>query len=197
MYIRTRGIVLNHLKYGETSLIVRVFTEHSGLQSFIIKGFRSSKNKGKISLFQPLSLIEIDLPERAKSDLLMFKDARVLHHYSSISSTIEKHSIFVFLSEILNKILCFSQAEKELFEFVYNSLIALDNSTESCNKFHLIFLNDLTDYLGIRPVEKQSLSDLNSILNYYGQHIPNFLPIKSHLVLHEILHTKKKNRQNC
>ncbi|MDR1951471.1 MAG: DNA repair protein RecO [Bacteroidales bacterium] len=187
MYIRTRGIVLNHLKYGETSLIVRVFTEHSGLQSFIVKGSRSPKNKGKISLFQPLSLIEIDFPEHTKSDLLIFKDARTLHHYSSISSTIEKHSIFVFLSEVLNKILCFSQAENELFEFVYNSLIALDNATAPCNNFHLIFLRDLTDYLGIRPIEKQSLNNLNAILEYYGQHIPNFLPVKSHLVLHEVL----------
>jgi DNA repair protein RecO (recombination protein O) len=187
MYIRTRGIVINHLKYGETSLIVRVFTEHSGLQSFIVKGFRSPKNKGKLSLFQPLSLIEIDLPERTKSDLIIFKDARALHHYSSISSTIEKHSIFVFLSEVLSKILCFSQTENELFEFVYNSLIALDNTDENCNKFHLVFLNELTDYLGIRPFEKHSLNNLQSILDYYGLHIPNFLPIKSHVILHEVL----------
>jgi len=187
MYIRTRGIVLDHLKYGETSLIVRIFTEHSGLQSFIIKGFRSSKHKGKISLFQPLSLVEIDMPERAKSELLIFKDARALYHYSSISSTIEKHSIFVFLSEILSKILCFSQAENELFEFVYNSLIALDNATESYNKFHLFFLSNLTNYLGIRPVEQHSFNDLQSALIYYGQHIPNFLPIKSHSVLHDVL----------
>ena len=187
MYIRTRGIVLSHLKYGETSLIVRVFTEHSGLQSFIIKGFRSSRNKGKISLFQPLSLIEIDLPEYSKSELLNFKDARALYHYSSISNTIEKHSIFVFLSEVLSKILCFSQAEDELFEFVYNSLISLDNIKEPCNNFHLIFLNDLTDYLGIRPIDNQLFRNLHSTLEYYGQHIPNFLPIKSHVVLHEVL----------
>ena len=188
MYIRTRGIVINHLKYGETSLIVRVFTEHSGLQSFIVKGFRSSKNKGKLSLFQPLSLIEIDLPERTKSDLIVFKDARTLHHYSSISSTIEKHSIFVFLSEVLSKVLCVSQAENELFEFVYHSLIALDNAQKPYNNFHLIFLSDLTEHLGIRPIEKRALNNLQSILDYYGQHIPNFLPIKSHVILHEILH---------
>jgi DNA repair protein RecO (recombination protein O) len=187
MYIRTRGIVLNHLKYGETSLLVRVFTEYSGLQSFIVKGFRSSKNKRKISLFQPLSLIEIDLPERSKSDLLIFREARLLHHYSTIPNSIEKHSMFVFLSEVLNKILCFSQAENELFEFVYNSLIALDNATEPCNNFHLIFLHDLTNYLGIRPVEPQSLNNLPAILDYYGLHIPNFLPIKSHLILREVL----------
>jgi DNA repair protein RecO (recombination protein O) len=187
MYIRTRGIVLSHLKYGETSLIVRVFTEYSGQQSFIIKGYRSPKNKGKISLFQPLSLIEIDMPERSKSELLTFKEARLLHHYSSISSNIEKHSIFVFLSEVLNKILCFSQSEKEMFGYVYDSLIALDHASKPYNDFHLIFLMELTDYLGIRPIETQSLNNLQAILDYYGQHIPNFLPIKSHLVLHEVL----------
>jgi len=187
MYIRTRGIVLNHLKYGETSLIVRVFTEHSGLQSFIIKGYRSFKNKGKLSLFQPLSLIEIDLPEHSKTELLNFKDARALYHYADSSKTIEKHSIFVFLSEILSKILCVSQAENELFEFVFNALISLDQTTESCNKFHLIFLNELTDYLGIRPIDDKPLTNLPAILEYYGQHIPNFLPIKSHVVLHEVL----------
>ncbi|MDR2907380.1 MAG: DNA repair protein RecO [Bacteroidales bacterium] len=188
MYIRTRGIVLNHLKYGETSLIVRVFTEYSGLQSFIVKGYRSPKNKGQISLFQPLSLIEIELPEHSKSELLTFKEARALYHYSGISNTIEKHSIFVFLAEVLSKILCVPQSEQDLFDFVYNSLIVLDEATGTCNDFHLIFLRELTTYLGICPIEPHTLNTLPVILTYYGQHIPNFLPVKSHAILHEVLH---------
>ncbi len=188
MYVRTRGIVLNHLKYRETSLIVRVFTECAGLQSFIVKGLRTPKNKGKIALFQPLSLIEIELPERNKSELLIFKDARILHAYSGMSRTIEKHSIFVFLSEVLSKILCTSQSEKELFAFVYNSLISLDEKSESCNDFHLTFLREFTNYLGICPERPEILNTLPILLEYYGQHIPNFLPLQSHSVLHEILH---------
>lgn len=188
MYIRTRGIVLNHLKYGETSLIVRVFTEYAGLQSFIVKGVRVRKNNGKISLFQPLTLIEIELPEQNKSDLLVFKDARLLYNYTNISTTIEKHCIFIFLSEVLNKILCMSQSEKAIFGFVYNSLISLDQVQDSFSYFHLTFLINFTTYLGIKPMDLNSLNNLQAILEYYGQHIPDFLPIHSPAVLHTVLH---------
>ena len=41
MLITTRGIVFNQVKYGETSIIARIYTEQSGLESFLIRGARS------------------------------------------------------------------------------------------------------------------------------------------------------------
>ena len=48
---KTRGIVLRSVKYGETSLVVTIFTEIFGLQSYIVNGVRASTKKatGKIT----------------------------------------------------------------------------------------------------------------------------------------------------
>ena len=40
MLVTTKGIVLHSLKYSETSIIVRIYTEARGLQSYLFKGIR-------------------------------------------------------------------------------------------------------------------------------------------------------------
>jgi hypothetical protein len=43
--IKTRGIVLKTTDYGESSVIVQVFTEKLGLQSYIINGVKKAKGQ--------------------------------------------------------------------------------------------------------------------------------------------------------
>ena len=45
MLEKTEGIVLNYLKYRDTSIIVRIYTRKYGLQSYIVNGIRSQKSK--------------------------------------------------------------------------------------------------------------------------------------------------------
>jgi DNA repair protein RecO (recombination protein O) len=40
---KTKGIVLRNIKYGETSLVVNIFTELFGIQTYLVNGVRSSK----------------------------------------------------------------------------------------------------------------------------------------------------------
>ena len=58
---KTKGIVLRRVKYGETSLIVSIYTELFGLQSYLINGVRTSsaKGSGKANLFQPTAILEM------------------------------------------------------------------------------------------------------------------------------------------
>ena len=42
---KTKGIVLRTVKYGDTSLVVTIFTELFGVQTYLVNGVRSSKNK--------------------------------------------------------------------------------------------------------------------------------------------------------
>jgi len=53
MLHKIRGIVIKYIKYGDTSIIVNIFTEAFGLQTYIVNGARSKKSKGKIALYQP------------------------------------------------------------------------------------------------------------------------------------------------
>ena len=49
MIFKTRGIVFRFTKFQETSIIVTIFTELFGLQSYIVNGVRSKSSKNKIA----------------------------------------------------------------------------------------------------------------------------------------------------
>ena len=55
MVYSTESIVLGHINYSETSIIVRCFTKKFGVKSYLIRGLRSKKK----SKHQLLSLIHI------------------------------------------------------------------------------------------------------------------------------------------
>ena len=59
--------ILKH-KYGEGSIIAKVFTEEHGLQSFNIKRGRNKKAKNKISLLEKLSLLNISAKKKPNKD---------------------------------------------------------------------------------------------------------------------------------
>jgi DNA repair protein RecO (recombination protein O) len=42
MLHKTKGLVLRAVKYGETSLVVTMFTELFGVQSYMVNGVRTA-----------------------------------------------------------------------------------------------------------------------------------------------------------
>lgn len=60
MIHKTKGIVIRVVKYGETSVIVSIYTELLGIQSYIVNGVRTSSKKAaakQTSSSRPLSWI--------------------------------------------------------------------------------------------------------------------------------------------
>ena len=53
MYHKTRAIVLHCIKYSETSVIAKIYTEKLGMQSYMVKGVRAAKSKSKAAMLQP------------------------------------------------------------------------------------------------------------------------------------------------
>lgn len=151
MYLTTRGIVFHQTKYSDTSLVVKILTEEAGLGSYIIKGARSPKAKLKASLFQPLTLLDLVVHLKEKSDLNYIKEARVAFLYKTIPDNIYKSSILMFLNELLYKSIREETANQELFRFIYDHLVMLDQTTENPSNLHLLFALRLTRYLGFYP----------------------------------------------
>ena len=56
---KTRAIVLQSIKYGDSSLVVKMLTEKLGIQSYMVKGVFGKKSKMKAALFQNMTLLEI------------------------------------------------------------------------------------------------------------------------------------------
>ena len=151
MLHKTSGIVLYTTKYSDTSLITKIYTSPFGLQSYIINGVRGKKSKNKVSLFQPLALVDLVVSNSGKGNLQRISEVNNLHPYNDIPYNIVKSSIAIFLNEILYKTLKEEHADEDLFEFIKNSLLILDLKSDNCFNFHLYFLIQLSRFLGFYP----------------------------------------------
>ena len=149
--VHTKAIVFGAIKYGDTSLIVKCFTQEDGVKSYMVKGILSSK-KGKLkkAYFQPLTQLQMVASHNTKNRLNTIKEARVFYSYNSIYNSIVKQTIVLFISEILSNIIQEEEKNSALYTYIETSLLWLDNHNEIAN-FHLVFLTNLLKFLGFYP----------------------------------------------
>lgn len=159
----TRGIVLRSLKYSESSLIVKIYTEAFGLQSYLIKGATGRKARLKPVFFQPLNLLDLVVYRKEKVSLQTIREVRFAAIYMSVPQDIRKSSLVLFLDEVLNRALGEEESNKDLFGFLWDSLLMLDTTQENISQFHLLFLIKLSRYLGFFP--RSNHSQANPLFN--------------------------------
>jgi len=151
MLHKARGIVLHSVKYSETSVIVKIYTDSLGLKSFLVRGIRSKKSKLKPGFFQPLSLLDLVFYHKEKSSLHSIKELHISQPYLNLPFDIKKSSIALFLNEVLHKSIREEEANPGLFKFLWSSLVALDQHRDNIASFHLCFLVFYSRFLGIQP----------------------------------------------
>ncbi len=153
MIVHTKAIVLRAIKFKDTSLIIKCYTQQ-GLKSYIIKGILGRKKANiKGAYFQMLNLLEIVANHNDKNTLNTLREVRLSYAYTSIPNDIIKQSLVLFLSEVLNFSLQEEEVNKPLFHFLYTSLQHLDTQKEVAN-FHLFFLINLSKHLGFYPYKQ-------------------------------------------
>ncbi|WP_299258774.1 DNA repair protein RecO [uncultured Aquimarina sp.] len=168
MIVQTSAIVIHSLRYGESDLIVSLLTKTSGLRSYLLKGILKSK-RGKIrsSLFQPLTLLEIEANHKDKGTLERIKEAKILIPYQSLHTDFVKSSLVFFLSEVLKNTIREEEVNEELFHYLETTFLWLD-SHDNIGNFHISFLIKLTQYLGFYP----DISDIS--LSVFNMHEGRF-----------------------
>jgi DNA repair protein RecO (recombination protein O) len=151
MQVDTKALVFSSVKYGEADLIVTCYTEKFGLKSYLLRAIlKSKKGKLRASLFQPLTLLQLNAYHKDKGTLERIQDAQILFPYKSMHTQVVKTSLVMFLSEILKNSVKEEEANPELFQFLASSLEWLDENVKIAN-FHLVFLLKLTGHLGFYP----------------------------------------------
>ena len=149
---KARGIVLNTVKYGETSTVVFMLTDTAGRQNYLVQGARGGKSKGnKSALFQPLFPLEFVGLESSRSDLHRMKEVRSAFAMKGIPFDVRKSAISLFVAEVLYRVAREIEADSPLFDFVFDSVAELDALEDGIANFHLWFLVQLSRYLGFFP----------------------------------------------
>ena len=176
----TRGFVFKTLKYSETSVITKIYTERFGLQSYIVQGVRSSRARGKANLLQPFTLLDLVVYKREARNLQRIKEFKFAHIYQTIPFDFAKRSVAIFLTELLNRSIQEEDEENpELFQFIWERFIKLDEES-TVTYYHLDFMLGLSKVLGFYPSgsfsEKDRLFDMQEgvFTSEFPQH-PVFL----------------------
>ena len=151
MLVKTKAIVLHSFKYGESRMIVDMFTEEAGRLSFITSIPKTSKGRIKKQYFQPMTLLEVECDVRQNVQLQKLKDAHLLTAYTSIPFSPEKLALSLFIAEFLYHALRSEQQDKLLFAYVCDSMQWLDTVEIGFANFHLTFLMRMSRFLGFYP----------------------------------------------
>jgi DNA repair protein RecO (recombination protein O) len=151
MLHKTRGIVFKVTDYGESSVIVQVYTDKFGLQSYIVNGAKKPKAKIHRNMLQPLHLLDMVVYHKNNGSVQRIAELKNAPLLQSIPYDIIKSSVTMFLNEVLYKSIKQQNGDEALFNFIFHAIELLDHQTTNPANFHLIFMIRLTRYLGFYP----------------------------------------------
>jgi DNA repair protein RecO (recombination protein O) len=158
MLQKTEGIVIHTLPYSDTSIITKVFTADYGLLSFMIRGTRGKKTSNKAVLFQPLTILMLDIYYQENKNLQTVKETKLALNPVGIYGNMYKTSVVLFIAEVLQKLLKDSYQNVALFELLKNKIEELNNGTFHPD-FHLNLLLSISEELGFVPFNNFSSSE--------------------------------------
>ncbi len=159
MLQKTRGIVIHYLKFKESSIIVKVYTEALGIQTYIINGVRSRKAKNnKIAFFQPLTLLEMVVYHRPhREQINRIAEIKCAYPFQSIPFDMKKTGIAMFMAEVMQKSLKEEGENTLMFNFLWEQIKILDQQASNYENSHLFFLIRLSAFLGFAPAQGAEL----------------------------------------
>jgi DNA repair protein RecO (recombination protein O) len=155
MLKKTQGIVISHIKYRETSIIVRVFTRELGLKTYVVNSVRSSKAKTKIAFFQSLSLLDLVVYDKDGATINRISETKLLYGFQRIPFDFYRSGVAMFMGEVLGKAIYENYQNEGLFDFLLASVTYLDQENINLSIFPLSFLLQLSIFLGFAPANAQ------------------------------------------
>ena len=153
MLHNTKGIVLRTVKYGETSVIVSIYTELFGIQSYLVNGVRktSKRSTGSAAAFQPGALLELVVYHNDLKQLHRIREYKWSFLYQHIFFDVKKNAVGLFMIELLQKSIKQPEQNEDLYSFIEDAFIHLDQAEDAVvANFALYFALHLTIFFGFR-----------------------------------------------
>ncbi len=190
---KARGIVLNTLKYGESSMVAHLLTDVGGRRGYMVQGLGKGRGAkgGKGALFQPMFLLDFVGLESNKTELDRLKEVTLAVPLQSIPFDVRKSTVALFMAELLYKLIREVEPNSPLFDFVYNSVVALDSLQEGVYNFHLWFMVQLSRHLGFYPADEWSEGAVFDIEGgCFSRILPRsglYINVENSRLLHELM----------
>lgn len=186
MLVSSPAIVLGSIKYGETSVICRMYTAHHGTLSFIVNGVRSNKAKFAPGLFEPLTIVTISCSLNPKSELHRIKEIYCDQPYHNIPLNPGKRIIRYFLAEVLAQLLLEERENHALYDYLNAALHVLDLMDQPLGTYPIQFMMQLCQFFGLSPT---SADDFLDHLAHPANEMHGLLPVEQAEVCIKLMQT--------
>ncbi|MCB0754125.1 MAG: DNA repair protein RecO [Flavobacteriales bacterium] len=187
MILNSSGIVLSTLRYSDSSVIARVYTRRKGLRSFMVRTGKGKNALPKLAMLQPLSIVEISFQDDERKNLHTLRSIERESALKSIPFEPLKTCIALFVAELISKSIEEEEGNEELYKFLHNAVLLLDDDTQEVSNFHLKFMVEFTRFLGFYPqhselrdpyfdlIEGEFVTSMPIHAHYLGQHSAGLL----------------------
>jgi len=179
---KTRGIVLRSIKYGETSLVVTIFTELFGIQTYMVNGVRSSKKNGnRAQFFQPTAILDLVVYHNDNKSMHRIADFSWACLYQELLQDVVKNCIASYMTELIHKCLKQPEANPDLYHFCEESLLQLDTAGKTvAANFPLFFTLHLAHFFGFRITDNHDAA--NTVLDLLEGGFTDQQPVHPHFM---------------
>lgn len=152
----TEGIIFRTLKYSETSIICDIYTKAKGLRSFIVSGVRTSKVGSKAAIYRHLNIVDIISHDQEADKLARINEITLNYHYNSINKDVILSSMAIFMLEVSRNAIKEKESNEDLYTFIKDWLVFIDTQPNLNPHWHLLFMIELSTYLGFGPMDNHS-----------------------------------------
>jgi DNA repair protein RecO (recombination protein O) len=159
MHEKSKCIVLHTIPYKDSVAIVHLFSEKLGRIACFLSISRSKKSAVKANLFQPLSILELEIYVKGSKEIYQIKEAKTAFPLIQIYTNPIKSALAMFTAEFLFRIVREQEQNASLYQFIETSIHILELSDKGIANFHLVFLLKFTAYLGFYPHESDAEND--------------------------------------
>jgi len=145
---KSNGIVFKSLKYSESSLILDIYTEEHGLGSYIVSGVRKSKSR-KANIYHPMNILDL-VAYNPSNSLSRIKEAKYAVTYNMLDRDVIRASLGTYFIDLLRSSIKEKEQNKDLYRYIVNQLLDLDNPVYSLRNLPIKMAVDLASYLGFQ-----------------------------------------------
>ena len=168
---KTEAVVLQKIKYGDTSIIITLFTKDFGKMSAIVKGGRSPKSKLNSNI-DILNHLQIVFYRKESREVQLISSASIISHYPNLKGDIESLKFAQAVVELIKNLTAEHDVNQRLFNGIVRILSLMDELKEPASilfaRFYMFFLSELGYQLQIEKCSKCGSKDIFNIQLAYN-----------------------------
>ena len=133
-FIKTKGLVIKKIDFGEGDRIITVFSENFGKIDLLVKGIRKSKKRDQSSV-DLLTLSNFTFYKKGDNFILNTIDS--IEFFYDLKKNIEKLEIVSYILSVINEVVLPGERKKEFFQRIEKSLYFIIKN-ENYNNFIML-----------------------------------------------------------